>query len=136
MTCKLRYRGQSFELPVPGREAPEPADLVAGFAAEHAAAASARARRWSSSRSRSRSASRRPTPVPGPLPTPRSSAARAGSGSQGDWLDADVVRGEPGAGADVAGPCVLELPETTLVLPPGWAGAVDEHGTVVAERAG
>jgi N-methylhydantoinase A/oxoprolinase/acetone carboxylase beta subunit len=29
---------------------------------------------------------------------------------------------------------VLELPETTLVLPPGWAATVDGHGTVVAER--
>jgi hypothetical protein len=29
---------------------------------------------------------------------------------------------------------VLELPETTLVLPPDWAGDVDGHGTFVAER--
>ena len=54
----------------------------------------------------------------------------------GEWLEAAVLRGEPAAGTDVAGPCVLELPETTLVLPPGWAGTVDEHGTIVAERRG
>jgi hypothetical protein len=29
---------------------------------------------------------------------------------------------------------VLELPETTLVLPPAWSAEVDGHGTVVAER--
>jgi N-methylhydantoinase A/oxoprolinase/acetone carboxylase beta subunit len=32
------------------------------------------------------------------------------------------------------GPCVFELPEATLVLPPGWTAAVDESGTITAER--
>jgi hypothetical protein len=31
---------------------------------------------------------------------------------------------------------VFELPEATLVLPPGWAGSVDEAGTIEAKRAG
>ena len=29
---------------------------------------------------------------------------------------------------------MLELPEATLVLPPGWHSTVDEHGTIVAVR--
>jgi N-methylhydantoinase A/oxoprolinase/acetone carboxylase beta subunit len=44
-----------------------------------------------------------------------------------------VLRGEPAAGTRAAGPAVFELPETTLVLPPGWSARVDEAGTVVAE---
>jgi hypothetical protein len=28
---------------------------------------------------------------------------------------------------------VFELPEATLVLPPGWSASVDEAGTITAE---
>jgi N-methylhydantoinase A len=136
VTYELRYRGQSFELPVPGPEAPEPADLVAGFAAEHE-------RRYGF---RDEGGAVELVAIalslsePAPRPSPRAAAdAPLERGTrrvrfEGDWLEAEVLRGEPAAGTDVAGPCVLELPETTLVLPPGWAGAVDEHGTIVAER--
>jgi hypothetical protein len=47
-----------------------------------------------------------------------------------------VLRGEPAAGVRAWGPCVFELPEATLVLPPGWDAVVDEAGTIVAERTG
>jgi N-methylhydantoinase A/oxoprolinase/acetone carboxylase beta subunit len=43
-----------------------------------------------------------------------------------------VLRGEPPAGAAAEGPVVFELPEATLVLPPGWSAKVDEAGTIVA----
>ena len=33
---------------------------------------------------------------------------------------------------EAAGPVVFELPEATLVLPPGWEAGVDEHGTIIA----
>jgi hypothetical protein len=49
-------------------------------------------------------------------------------------VEAEVLRGEPEAGLRAAGPCVFELPEATLVLPPGWQAEVDAHGTVRAER--
>jgi N-methylhydantoinase A/oxoprolinase/acetone carboxylase beta subunit len=45
-----------------------------------------------------------------------------------------VLRGEPEAGYAVEGPCVFELPEATLVLPPGWNASVDEAGTITGER--
>jgi len=51
------------------------------------------------------------------------------------WHQAEVLRGEPAAGESAAGPCVFELPEATLVLPPTWAAAVDEHGTISASRS-
>ena len=51
-----------------------------------------------------------------------------------EWLESHVARGEPSAGETFEGPAVLELPESTLVLPPGWSAVVDDHGSVVAER--
>jgi N-methylhydantoinase A/oxoprolinase/acetone carboxylase beta subunit len=49
-------------------------------------------------------------------------------------MEAAVLRGEPEAGAEADGPCIFELPEATLVLPPGWRARVDERGTIAAER--
>ena len=37
-------------------------------------------------------------------------------------------------GEEVEGPAVCELPEETVVVPPGWRGAVDDAGTLVLER--
>ncbi len=137
VTYGLRYAGQSFELPVPGPQEPDPGELAERFAAEHE-------RRYGY---------RDPTSaielvnvrvavaVPGPSPEPE---AATGNGVErgsrrarfgGEWLEASVLRGEPEAGTQADGPCILELPEATLVLPPGWRGEVDARGTIVAERA-
>jgi N-methylhydantoinase A len=133
-TYELRYRGQAFELAVPGSTAPDPAELEAEFEAEHE-------RRYGH---------RNPDAevelvniglaltVAGPEIEPRAATAGDARRSRrrarfgGEWVDADVVRGEPEAGTEAPGPCVLELPEATLVLPPRWEARVDDHGTVVA----
>ena len=47
-----------------------------------------------------------------------------------------MLRGEPAAGEAAAGPCIFELPETTVVLPPGWRAEVDDAGTIAAEAEG
>jgi N-methylhydantoinase A len=52
----------------------------------------------------------------------------------GERHDAEILRGEPAPGERVAGPAVCELPEATLVVPPGWSGSVDEAGTLVLRR--
>jgi N-methylhydantoinase A len=136
VTYELRYRGQSFELPVAGDERPTPERLAEEFAAEHE-------RRYGY---RDPGAAvelvnvRLALVEPGPDPRPR--AADEGAldrGSRrarfnGEWLEAEVLRGEPPAGTVAEGPCVFELPEATLVLPPGWRGEVDDAGTVRAER--
>ena len=44
-----------------------------------------------------------------------------------------MLRGEPPEGLRAEGPCVFELPEATLVLPPGWRARVDAAGTILAE---
>ena len=53
----------------------------------------------------------------------------------GDNLETRVIRGEPPQGFTAEGPAIFELPETTLVLPPGWRAKVDAAGTIAAERA-
>ncbi len=133
----LRYAGQSFELPVPGVERPDPADLAERFAAEHE-------RRYGYRDPESAIelvTVRVALTVPGPSPEPR--AAESGGLERrtrkarfgGEWIDATVLRGEPEAGAEADGPCIFELPEATLVLPPGWRARVDKRGTIAAERA-
>jgi N-methylhydantoinase A len=52
----------------------------------------------------------------------------------GERHDAEILRGEPAPGTRIAGPAVCELPEATLAVAPGWAGEVDEAGTIVLER--
>jgi N-methylhydantoinase A/oxoprolinase/acetone carboxylase beta subunit len=52
----------------------------------------------------------------------------------GQAVVARVVRGEPGAGTSVSGPAVVELPEATVAVPPGWSGEWDEDGTLRLER--
>ncbi len=52
---------------------------------------------------------------------------------EGEWLDTPVLRGEPQPGGRAEGPVVVELPEATLVLPPGWSAEVDEFGTILAQ---
>jgi N-methylhydantoinase A len=136
VTYELRYRGQSFELPVAGDERPDPAELAAGFAAEHE-----RRYGYKDPEAEVDLVNIRLALVePGPEPRPRAAdegglerdRRRARFGGQ--WLEAAVLRGEPPADTEAKGPCVFELPEATLVLPPGWRASVDEAGTVRAER--
>jgi N-methylhydantoinase A len=51
----------------------------------------------------------------------------------GEALQASVLRGELAPGSEVRGPALCALPEATLLVPPGWSGVVDEHGTCVLE---
>jgi N-methylhydantoinase A len=48
----------------------------------------------------------------------------------GDWLDLPVH----GPGSPVSGPAIVELPGSTCLVRPGWAGAPDDAGTLVLER--
>jgi N-methylhydantoinase A len=134
---ELRYRGQAFELPVEAPPAPDPSELAESFAAAHE-------RRYGY---RDDDAEvelvniRIALSVPGADPRPRAASEREPARSrrrarfERRWVDAEVIRGEPHAGTSANGPCIFELPETTLVLPPGWRAVVDEAGTIVSERA-
>jgi N-methylhydantoinase A len=53
----------------------------------------------------------------------------------GEWIEVDVhERTALGAGSEVVGPAVVEFPESTCVVRPGWSGAVDDAGTLVLRR--
>jgi N-methylhydantoinase A len=53
----------------------------------------------------------------------------------GDWVDTAVLaRADLGRGSRVEGPAIVEFAEATCVVRPGWAGAVDDVGTLVLER--
>ncbi len=134
---ELRYRGQAFELPIPGPAEPDLARLAEDFAREHEARYGYR-----DPEGRLELVTIRVAAVElGPEPRPRA----AGSGKlaeserearfDGAWVTTRILRGEPAAGFEAEGPCVFELPEATLVLPPGWNATVDGSGTVTAVRA-
>jgi len=136
---ELRYRGQAFELAVGGGLAPEPAELREAFEALH------------DERYGYHDADQELE-----LVTLRVSATMPGAdvflggddGTDGRGPDAGiergtraatlngaevelaVLRGSPAPGTKIEGPAVVELPESTLLVPPGWAGAVDDTGTI------
>jgi N-methylhydantoinase A len=134
---ELRYRGQAFELGVGAGPAPTPQELTEAFAAEHE-----RRYGYRDDEAGVELVNIRVAVVElGPEPRPVASAAeeplreRRRARFAGEWLEAEVLRGEPAAGTAATGPCVFELPEATLVLPPGWRAEVDDAGTICAEVA-
>ena len=135
---ELRYRGQAFELPVPGDPAPEPSKLIEDFAREH----EARYGYADPDAELELVGIRVAAAAPGPELRPRAASGDELSEGHreayfgGEWLETRVLRGEPAAGPGAEGPCVYELGEATLVLPPGWRASVDQAGTVTAEREG
>jgi N-methylhydantoinase A len=136
-TYELRYSGQAFELAVPGPIRPDPAELAERFAAEHERRYGYRDPDADVELVHIRLAlvASAPTPAPRAAPAGRLEEGVRKARFGGRWVEARVLRGEPAAGASAEGPCVLELPEATLVLPPGWHAAVDDHGTIEAARA-
>jgi N-methylhydantoinase A len=122
----LRYAGQSFELLVPFDE---PSELEEAFHAEHE-------RRYGHA-DRDRAIE---------LVTLRAAAVAPGAevtlvatgdverGTRtirwdGDDIEATVLSGTGlPPGTTVEGPAIVEFPETTCLVPPGWSGEADDHG--------
>ena len=139
VSYELRYRGQSFELPVArdGDHTPSADELARSFAEEHE-------RRYGFSDPAGEVelvaigvslVQPAPRPVPRAATGPEPKERQREVCFEGRWVTARIVRGEPPAGARIEGPAVLELPETTLVLPQAWRATIDPHGSIVAERA-
>jgi len=54
----------------------------------------------------------------------------------GTWYDVDVLTPDNlGAGLLIEGPAIVEFPEATCVVRPGWSARVDDVGALVLERA-
>lgn len=45
-----------------------------------------------------------------------------------------IMRSELGAGAVVQGPAIIEQPDTTTLIPPGWSAAAHDSGVVVMTK--
>jgi N-methylhydantoinase A len=129
---ELRYRGQAFELAVQRDGSAAPDELTEAFAALHEERYGYR-----DPKSPVELVTVRVTAaVPGPrvaLEAPEGGAPEPTTRTavfRGDEHEARVVRGELPAGLEIAGPAICELPEATLVVPPGWSGDVHATGTV------
>jgi N-methylhydantoinase A len=135
---ELRYRGQSFELPVEEELANatawglEPAELRAAFAREHELRYG-----YSDPAAEVELVTMRLS-VWGAAPRP-ALAAHAGPATPvqegrlrfaGEWASASILRGEPAPGTTLEGPALCALAESTVLIPPGWSAAVDAHGTI------
>ncbi len=136
-TFELRYRGQSFELPIAARTDASPDELREAFESEHEDRYGYRDQQQTLE-----------------LVTIRVTATTAGAevnleGSEADEglergsrkarlgseaLELEVLRGAPPPGTQARGPAVFELPESTALVPPGWSAEVDRTGTVRLER--
>jgi N-methylhydantoinase A len=129
---ELRYRGQSFELAVEESESADPEVLGEAFADAHelrygyrdeAAAlelVNIRVSVWGPSPPLPELAAEAPIPVPDTRPIV----------FDGRSVDATVLRGELPPGMPLSGPALCALPDATLLVPPGWSGGVDLHGTI------
>jgi N-methylhydantoinase A len=143
LAADMRYVGQSYEIEVPV----EPAWFGAGggpalLAAFHRAheRAFGHADREAPAEIvnlRVQLAAARPRV---PLVEIASGSAPAPRARRRIWLDGRRVeagvldRAALGRGARLAGPAILEQPDTTVLLPPGFLGEVDRFGNVVLRR--
>jgi N-methylhydantoinase A len=135
---ELRYRGQSFELTIEHSPDPEPEALREALAHEHrerygyaeqdadVELVTIRVSVWGAAPEVDL-ASRHDE-----APAPEHQQARFG----GESLKSCLWVGELPPDTTLEGPAICALPEATLVIPPGWCGAVDERGTVVLTREG
>jgi N-methylhydantoinase A len=134
---ELRYRGQSFELPV--EESPDagPDAIRAAFAGAHerrygyredttdVELVTIRVSVWGASpplQARAQDA--------GPVPA----SERRSMIFDGVALDVEVLRGALAPGIALEGPALCAMPEATLLIPPGWAGEVDSYGSARLHR--
>ncbi len=106
---EVRYRGQSFELPVAAPAAATPAQLREAFESEHE-------QRYGY-RDRNQALELVGVRVTATAPAPELTLDR-----------------EPG-GVGIAGPAVIALPESTLLVAAGWRGTEDGSGAIQLERA-
>jgi N-methylhydantoinase A len=125
------------ELPIPASLTPDPAELREAFEAEH------EDRYGYSDRDQTLelvtirvTATGEATDVglaaEGASEAPARGARTAVIG--GEETELEVWRGAPAPDTAIAGPAVVDLPESTLLVPAGWSGSVDGGGTIHLER--
>ena len=129
---ELRYRGQAFELPVTAASRTTPQELRTKFEAQH----QERYGYHDTEQQLELVTIRVSATVPGAdvelsaADTHQPERARREATLGGERVELEVLRGAPLPGTEIAGPMVVELPESTLLVPPDWLGRVDETGTI------
>jgi N-methylhydantoinase A len=129
----LRYAGQAFELTIPGEPEPDVDELRRSFDAAHQQRYG-----YADPDAELELVTVRVTvALPGGEPAAalvpdESFTATREALFRGERIESTVVRGRIG---EVRGPAVCELPEATLVVPPGWGGEADADGTLLLERS-
>jgi N-methylhydantoinase A len=129
---ELRYRGQSFELPVEDSGPVHPQTLREAFARAHELRYGYRDEAGQVELVNVRVSVWGPSPALQPL-LPAGAEAVAEARPivfQGTPRQASVYHGEFPPGAQLSGPALCALPQATLLLPPGWFGEVDMYGTI------
>ncbi len=134
---ELRYRGQSFELAVSAGIDPEPEELRRRFEAEHEDRYG-----YSDPDGMIELVTVRVTAtLPGsdiPLGTAQHDESpgrdRRTAVIAGEEQELEVVHGAPAADETVIGPAIVELPESTVLVAPGWRGSVDAAGSIRLEH--
>jgi N-methylhydantoinase A len=129
----LRYAGQAFELTIPGLPEPDTDELRRAFDEAH----EQRYGYADPDATLELVTLRVAVALPGgelaqPVAAEEPSETSRRALFDGEPTDTAVLRGRIGR---VRGPAVCELPEATLVVPPGWTGGADDDGTIVLERA-
>jgi N-methylhydantoinase A len=136
---ELRYRGQSFELPIGADTQATPERLREAFEREHEERYG-----YHDEEQALELVTIRVTATAAGV-----DVALAGSGKQseversrreatldGERIELEVLRGVPAPATRIEGPAVVELPESTLLIPPGWNTDVDQTGTIKLARGG
>jgi N-methylhydantoinase A len=143
----LRYRGQAFELSVTAGVRPQPDELRAAFEALH----EDRYGYSDPEQTLELVTVRVAASVAGVEVELAGEGDGAGNGDgpgrgggrpeparvrrlaviDGAQTEVEVLRGAPAPGSQITGPAIVELAESTLLVAPGWSGAVDATGTIV-----
>jgi N-methylhydantoinase A len=133
----LRYRGQSFELTVTITDPDGLGSLGARFHVEHERRYGYRMQDEPVELVSLRLVATVPVPKPelrADAAAPPLSGGRRAANLDGGWLQVAIVAGAGLApGTELRGPAVVEHPESTVVIRPGWRGRVDGAGSLELE---
>jgi N-methylhydantoinase A len=136
---ELRYRGQAFELAVAAGPDAAPQELTGAFASAH----EERYGYHDPSQEIELVTVRVSATVPGATVALGGGTPAAGQVPRrgkrtavwdGHELELETIGGLPHPGTTIAAPAVVELPESTVLIPPGWEGEVDRTDTLHLRR--
>jgi N-methylhydantoinase A len=136
-TYELRYRGQAFELAIEAGVEAQPDELRIAFEAMHEDRYG-----YSDAEQTLELVTIRVTATagggePGLLAGTEPEAVKGGRRLAvlgGAEIELDVLRGAPPPGTEIPPRSVVELPDSTLLVPDGWSGRVDQTGTITLRR--